>query len=47
MYKLSRVRPIVMKFCLENGLEYKEDTFWQIMGRNYGTIDIFAGVKAE
>lgn len=35
MYKLSQVRPIVMKYCKENGLDYMEDTFWQIMGRNY------------
>jgi len=42
LYKLAQVRPYVMEFCAQNGIEYKEEGFWPIMVRNYKNIEIHA-----
>jgi len=44
LYKLSTVKDIVKGFCEESGLEYKEESFWRIMVRNWDTLVEFAEV---
>ena len=45
MYYLSRVQPHVKEFCKEHNLTFKEESVWDIMIRNYKTIEIFAFLK--
>jgi len=42
LHRLSEIKPLVKQFCQENGYEYKEESFWEIMVRNYNTIEHYA-----
>lgn len=45
LYKLGEVKPIVMKYCMDRGLEYREESLWEITKRNFNTIETYAKVK--
>ena len=45
LYKLPEVKPLIEKICAERGLEYMEESFWEITKRNFSNIAEFAKVK--
>lgn len=45
LYKLPQVKPLVEKLCKEKGLEYMEESFWEITQRNVLNIIEHAKVK--
>lgn len=46
LYKLSTVKPLVQQYCAERGIEYREESLWDITKRNYKNIENFAKTKA-
>jgi len=44
LYKLSGLKGVVEEFCRENGYEYKEEGFLEIMKRNCKTLEHFASL---
>lgn len=45
LYKLSTVKPLVQQYCAERGIEYREESLWDISVRNYKNIETFAKTK--
>jgi len=45
LYKLSTVKPLVKQICAEQGIEYREESLWDISKRNYKNIEEVARVK--
>jgi len=45
LYKLSTVKPLVKQICAERGIEYREESLWDISKRNYKNIEEVARVK--
>jgi len=45
LYKLSTVKPLVKELCAKLGLEYREESLWDISKRNYKNIEEVARVK--
>jgi len=45
LYKLGEVKPIVQQYCAERGLEYREESLWEITKRNYKTVEGIAKAK--
>jgi len=45
LYKLSTIKPIVKEYCAEHGIEYREESLWDISKRNYKNIEEIARAK--